>query len=162
MQIVYPFMSKNIFHVIYTKAFLKIYKQLFLINETCVRGNRNLIPVSYHWRLSCCRHHLLPIMSLKTSWCSYMIFSAAYRYRKSISIIERVVYIYIYIHVEFLASHCSDLSRCISKFTGWVIIEPSIHRPTSHIFDQLGTENTCKTLLCWFIVMIWVLGYNNM
>ena len=33
---------------------------------------------------------------------------------------------------------------------------------TPHIFDQLGTENACKTQLCWFIVMIWVLACNNM
>ena len=35
----------------------------------------------------------------------------------------------IYIYIEFLASHFNDLSCCISKFTGWVIIEElSIHR----------------------------------
>ena len=31
-----------------------------------------------------------------------------------------------------------------------------------HISDQLGTENACQTLLCWLIVMIWVLGRNDM
>ena len=31
-----------------------------------------------------------------------------------------------------------------------------------HISDQLGTENACKTLLCWVIVMIQVLVCNNM
>ena len=30
-----------------------------------------------------------------------------------------------------------------------------------HIFDQLGTENARKTLLCWFIVMKRVLVCNN-
>ena len=33
---------------------------------------------------------------------------------------------------------------------------------TPHISDQLGTENACKTLLCWFIVMIRILVCNNM
>ena len=33
---------------------------------------------------------------------------------------------------------------------------------TQHISDQLGTENACKTLLCWFIVMIRILVCNNM
>ena len=52
-------------------------------------------------------------------------------YRKSISTIERVIYIYIYVCVcvEFLASHFNDLSCCISKFTAWAMIEElSIHR----------------------------------
>ena len=33
---------------------------------------------------------------------------------------------------------------------------------TPHISEQSGTENACKTLLCWFIVMICVLVCNNM
>ena len=33
---------------------------------------------------------------------------------------------------------------------------------TPHMSDQLGTENACKTLLCWFIVMIRVLVCSNM
>ena len=33
---------------------------------------------------------------------------------------------------------------------------------TPHISDQLGTENACETLLCWFIVMIRILVCNNM
>ena len=33
---------------------------------------------------------------------------------------------------------------------------------TPHISDQLGTENACKTLLCWFIVMIRILVCNFM
>ena len=33
---------------------------------------------------------------------------------------------------------------------------------TPHISDQLGTENVCKTLLCWFIFMIRILVCNNM
>ena len=32
---------------------------------------------------------------------------------------------------------------------------------TPHISDQLGIENACKTLLCWFIVMIRILVCNN-
>ena len=33
---------------------------------------------------------------------------------------------------------------------------------TPHISDQLGTEKACKTLLCWFIVMLRILVCNNM
>ena len=33
---------------------------------------------------------------------------------------------------------------------------------TLHLSEQSGTENSCKTLLCWFIIMIWVLVCNNM
>ena len=66
--------------------------------------------------------------------------------------------IYIYIDVKFLVSHFNDLS----KFTGWAIIEELSIRPTTpHISGQLGTKNSCKILLCWFIVMIWVLVCHN-
>ena len=84
-------------------------------------------------------------------------------YRKSILIIERVVYvyihIYIYIDVEFLASHFN-----LSKFTGWVIIEElSIRWWPLTLLVSWGQKNSCtKILLCWFIVMIWVLVCNNM
>ena len=102
-----------------------------------------------------------------------MIFSVAYRYRKSISIIESVIYIYISIYiyieryVEFMASQFSDISRCLSK---WFIeiyrvgdnIRTVNTSSTPHIRDQLGTENACKTLLCQFIVMILFLVCNNM
>ena len=33
---------------------------------------------------------------------------------------------------------------------------------TPHNSDLLGTENACKTLLCWFIVMIRILVCNDM
>ena len=33
---------------------------------------------------------------------------------------------------------------------------------TPHISNQLGTENVCETLLCWFIIMIWALVCDNM
>ena len=64
-----------------------------------------------------------------------MILSVVYRYRKSMSIIERVVSIclsvcmyvclsiYLSLYMEFLTSYFSDPSRCIWKFTGWAIIE---------------------------------------
>ena len=31
---------------------------------------------------------------------------------------------------------------------------------TPHISDQSGTENACKTLLCWLFIMIWLLVCN--
>ena len=33
---------------------------------------------------------------------------------------------------------------------------------TPHISNQLGTENACETLLCWFIIMIWALVCDDM
>ena len=99
-------------------------------------------------------------MSLKTSSCSCMIFSVAYRYWKSISIIERAISICIYI--EFLVSHFSDLSCCVSKFTGWAMIEElSIRRRPRTSLISWGQKNACKILLCWLIV-IWVLVCKNM
>ena len=41
-----------------------------------------------------------------------MIFRVAYRYKKSMSIIERVI-IYIYIYIESFASYIRDPSRCL-------------------------------------------------
>ena len=35
-------------------------------------------------------------------------------------------------------------------------------KTSATISDQSGTENACKTLLCWIMVMIWFLVYNNM
>ena len=70
---------------------------------------------------------------------------------------------YIYIFVDFLVSHLSDLSRCISKFTEWAIIEElSIRRQPRTFLISCGQKNACITLLCWSIVMIWVLVCNNM
>ena len=54
-------------------------------------------------------------MSLNKN-CGCMIFSVAYPYRKSMSIIERVIYIYIYI--EFLASYICDPSRVYRNLPG--------------------------------------------
>ena len=75
---------------------------------------------------------------------------------------EGDIYIHIYIIVEFLASHFSDLSR----FTGWTIIEELSVRRRLRIFliswGQKTQAKACKTLLCWFIVMIRVLVCNNM
>ena len=48
-----------------------------------------------------------------------LVFSVAYRYRKSISIIELFVSI-ISIYIGFLAT---NFKRSLSKFTGWAIIE---------------------------------------
>ena len=48
--------------------------------------------------------------------CGCMIFRVAYPYRKSMSIIKRVIYIYIYI--EFLASYIRDPSRVYRNLPG--------------------------------------------
>ena len=83
----------------------------------------------------------------------------AYRYRKSISIIERVT---LHICIEFFCIIFQrSLPLCVEIF--WV----GDNRRTVNtskgprISDQLGTENACLTLLCWFIVMIWVSVCND-
>ena len=51
------------------------------------------------------------------------ISSVAYRYRKSISIIELFISIYIDIYRFLGIANFSDPPGSISKFTGWAIIE---------------------------------------
>ena len=80
-----------------------------------------------------------------------MIFSVAFQYRKSMSIIERVI-IYIYIYIEFLASYFRDPSRCLAKFTGCQVGDNDNRRTVNtstspHISDQLGTENVRETVM---------------
>ena len=94
-----------------------------------------------------------------------MIFSVAYLYRLLLrGLISLYTYIYIYIYsyqlyIEFLHSilaippavyRVGDNGRTVNTST------------SSHISDQLGTENAGLTLFCWFIVMIWVLVCKNM
>ena len=70
--------------------------------------------------------------------------------------------IYIYVCVEFLASHFNDLFCCISKFTRWAIVqELSIRRRLRTFLISWG-QKTRETLLCWFIVMTWALVCNIM
>ena len=70
---------------------------------------------------------------------------------------DYIYIIYIYEYVKFLAIspavkiyRVGDNRRTVNTST------------TPHISDQLGTENVCKTLLSWFIVMIRILVCNNM
>ena len=96
-------------------------------------------------------------MSLNKN-CGCMIFSVAHRYRKSMSIIERVIYIYIYIYHHIFAIpfvfieiyRVGDNRRPVNSST------------SLHISDKLGAENVWETLLCWFIVVLWVLVCKNM
>ena len=91
-------------------------------------------------------------------------------------VIQSVIYMYIYIYRERERERCFwhhilAISRDVCRNGSQMFIE--IYRvgdnrrtvntsATPHICDQLGTENTCKTLFCLFIVMIWVLVCNNM
>ena len=90
-------------------------------------------------------------MSLNKN-CGCMIFSVAYQYRKSMSIIERVIYISSSWHHIFAIPpvfieiyRVGDNRRPVNSST------------SLHICDQLGTGNVWETLLCWFIVVLWVL-----
>ena len=67
-------------------------------------------------------------------------FSVAYRYRKSMSIIERVLYIYIHIswHHRFAIP-----PSCSLKFTGWAIIKLSIRRRVLTFLISWG-QKTCE------------------
>ena len=79
--------------------------------------------------------------------------------------LSRASYIYIYKICRVLAIHFNHLSQC----TGMIGIyrvgdnRRTINTSTTpHISDQLWTENECKTLLCWFIVVTWALFSDNM
>ena len=83
----------------------------------------------------------------------------------------RVWYIYIERerHMSSFWHHILAISPAVcqngsSRFTGWAIIEELSIRQRLHTFliSWGQTENACKTLLCQFIVMIWVLVCNNM
>ena len=65
---------------------------------------------------------------------------------------------YIYILSSFL-HHTAYIDRNLPVGDNRGTVNTS---PTLHISDQLGTENACKTLLCWVIVMIRALVCNNM
>ena len=66
-------------------------------------------------------------------------------YRKSIYRLSRGSYIYIYMCVEFLASHFNDLFCCISKFTRWTIIqELSIRRRLRTFLISWGQKTRVK------------------
>ena len=68
--------------------------------------------------------------------------------------LSRGWYIYIYIYVEFLASHFGDLSRCISKFTGWATKEElSIRRRLHTFLISCGQKTHVKH--CYVDVSSW-------
>ena len=95
--------------------------------------------------------------------CSYIILSVAYRNRKSISIIERVVSIYIYIYISRSWRHILRSLPLYIEIYRVCDNRRAVNTSSSpHISDQLGSENACQTLLCWFIIMIWILVCNNM
>ena len=66
-----------------------------------------------------------------------MIFSVVYRYRKSRSIIKRVIYIYIYI--EFLTAYIRDPSRCFKQYE-------SVHFWS--VGDRKRVRNTVMLIYC--------------
>ena len=85
-------------------------------------------------------------MSLNKN-CGCMIFSVAYRYRKSMSIIERMICIYIYIERErerVLGIIYSRFLPCLSKSTWWAIMEDlSIRRRVCTFLISWG-QKTCE------------------
>ena len=92
-------------------------------------------------------------MSLNKN-CGCMIFSVAYPYRKSMSIIERVIYIYKY---RSSWHHIFAIPPVFIEIYPVGDNRRHVNSSTSlHIFDQLGTENVWETPLCWLIVVLWV------
>ena len=100
-----------------------------------------------------------------------MIFSVAYQYRKSMSIIERVLYILYFIYIYILVhrvlgimiySWLPAVYRNLGKFTGWAIIEELSIRRRVRLFLISWGQKTCEKQLCWFIVVLWVLVCKNM
>ena len=74
--------------------------------------------------------------------------------------ISRCLYIYIYRVLGIIYSRSLPLFIEIYRVCD---NRRTVNTSTSpHISDQLGTENVWETLLCWFIVMIWVLFCKNM
>ena len=58
------------------------------------------------------------------------------------------------VYVEFLVPHFSDLSRCISKFTGWAMVEETVDTwKILHISDQFGTKTRVK--YCYVDLSSW-------
>ena len=88
-------------------------------------------------------------MSLNKN-CGCMIFSVAYPYRKSMSIIERVIYIYIYISYIYSSwHHIFAIPPVFIEIYRVGDNRRPVNSSTSlHISDQLGTENVWETLLC--------------
>ena len=76
-------------------------------------------------------------------------------------IIERVT-IYIYMNMSGSRHHILAISPAVKIYRVGDNKRTVNTLTTPHISDQLGTENACKTLLCWFIVMIRILVCNNM
>ena len=76
-------------------------------------------------------------------------------------IIERVT-IYIYTNMSSSRHHVLAISPAIKNYRVGDNRRTVNTSTTPHISDQLGTENVCETLLCWFIVMIRILVCNNM
>ena len=72
-------------------------------------------------------------------------------------------YIYnIYTNMSSYRHHILAISPAVKNYRVGDNRRPVNTSATPHISDQLGTENACKTLLCWFIVMIRILVCNNM
>ena len=71
------------------------------------------------------------------------------------------MYIYLYT-CRVLGITFNDLFRCISKFTGWAIIELSICQGLRTFLISRGRKMRVKHCYADFVVMIWVLVCNNM
>ena len=70
--------------------------------------------------------------------------------------------IYIYTNMSSSRHHILAISPAVKIYRVGDNRRTVNTSTTPHISDQLGTENVCKTLLCWFIVMIRILVCNNM
>ena len=95
-----------------------------------------------------------------------MIFSIAYRYRKSVDYWEGVLYIYIYISISSSWHHIFAIPPAVylnlGKFTRWAIIEELSIRRRLRTFLISWGQKTCEKQLCWFIIVLWVLVCKNM
>ena len=71
--------------------------------------------------------------------------------------------IYVYTYRDSSWHHILKISHAVHRNLPVGDNRTTVNTSTAlHISDQSGTENACKTLLCWFIVMLWVLVCNNM
>ena len=103
------------------------------------------------------------IMEISTYFSSYSRQFNVATYRKSIWLLRRWLYIYnIYRNISSSRHHILAISPAVKIYRVGDNKRTVNTSTTPHISDQLGTENACKTLLCWFIIMIRILVCNNM
>ena len=111
-------------------------------------------------------------MSLKKNSCGCMIFLLPIDKQKNLCRFSRGFYLFIYMYIIYIYIYIAlyrvfgiIYSRSLPMFIEIYCVgdNRTVYTSTSPLIsEQLGIENVCETLLCWFIVMLWILVCNNM